>query len=289
MFIMFPERILFNHRGHREQRGELNVTDAFATRMGQRKNKNSASRLVRFLLFFCQSHLAGIIRANPRYPWSLPLQPRSARSGLKTENRTLNTFSAFSLIELLVVIAIIGLLMTAAVPALNSVLENGRLTQAATLVVNQFTLARQKASAENKNITLRLIRKDDAYSPYDRIQLVTLDSATNATPVSRLITLPMQTAIASDTALTSLMSLTESSANTNSARDPSIPELGTSYFYKQCTFRPRGSLDGSPLTITDKWFATVVLQRNASNTTAPANFATIQVDPINGGLQINRP
>ncbi len=196
--------------------------------------------------------------------------------------------SAFSLIELLVVIAIIGLLMSAAVPALNSVLENGRLTQAAGLLVNQFTLARQKASAENKNITLRFIRKDTS-SPYDRIQLVTLDSATNATPVTRLTTLPMQTAIASDTALTSLMSLTESSANTNSARDPSIPELGTSYLYKQCTFRPRGSLDGSPLTITDKWFATVVLQRNAATTTAPANFATIQVDPVNGGLQIYRP
>ena len=191
--------------------------------------------------------------------------------------------SAFSLIELLVVVAIIGLLMTAAVPALNSVLENGRLTQAATLVVNQFTLARQKASAENKNITLRFIRKDDK-SPFDRIQLVTLDSATNATPVSRLTTLPMQTAIASDIALTSLMSLTESTAN--SARDPSIPELGTSYLYRQCTFRPRGSLD---LSIQSNWFATVVLQRNASNTTAPANFATIQVDPVNGGLQIYRP
>jgi uncharacterized protein (TIGR02596 family) len=280
MFIMFPERILFNHRGHR---GELNVTDAFATRMGQRKNKNSASRLVRFLLFFCQSHLAGIIRANPRYPWLLPLQPRSARSGLKTENRTLNTFSAFSLIELLVVIAIVGLLMTAAVPALNSVLENGRLTQAAAMLVNQFTLARQRASAENKNITVRFIRKDTS-SPYDRIQLVTLDSANNATPVSRLTTLPMQTAIASDTALTSLMSLTESPAN--STKDPSIPELGTSYLYRQCTFRPRGSLD---LNIQGNWFATVVLLRNASNTTAPANFATIQVDPVNGGLQIYRP
>ena len=190
---------------------------------------------------------------------------------------------AFSLIELLVVIAIIGPLMTAAAPALNSVLENGRLTQAATLVVNQFTLARQKASAENKNITLRLIRKDTS-SPYDRIQLVTLDSANNATPVSRLTTLPMQTAIASDTALSSLMSLTESTAN--STKDPSIPELGTSYLYKQCTFRPRGSLD---LNIQSNWFATVVLQRNASKNTAPANFATIQVDPVNGGLQIYRP
>ena len=190
--------------------------------------------------------------------------------------------SAFSLIELLVVVAIIGLLMTAAVPALNSVLENGRLTQAATLVVNQFNLAKQRASAENKNITVRFIQKD-ASSPYDRIQLVTLDSANNATPVSRLTTLPMQTAIASDTALTSLMSL-ESTAS--SAKDPSLPELGTSYLYKQCTFRPRGSLD---LNIQSNWFATVVLQRNASNTTAPANFATIQIDPVNGGLQIYRP
>ena len=276
---MLLERFLFNHRGHREHRGELNVTDAFATRMGQRKNKNSASRLVRFLLFFCKSHLAGIIRANPRYPWLLPLQPRSARSGLKT-------FSAFSLIELLVVVAIIGLLMTAAVPALNSMLENGRLTQAAAVLVNQFTLARQRASAENKNITLRFIRKDTS-SPYDRIQLVTLDSANNATPVSRLTTLPMQTAIASSTALTSLMSLGES--NAISTKDPSLPELGTSYLYKQCTFRPRGSLDGSPLDIQDKWFATVVLQRNASNTTAPSNFATIQVDPVNGSLQVYRP
>jgi uncharacterized protein (TIGR02596 family) len=186
------------------------------------------------------------------------------------------------LIELLVVVAIIGLLMTAAVPVLNSVLENGRLTQAATLVVNQFNLARQRASAENKNITVRFIQKD-ASSPYDRIQLVTLDSANNATPVSRLTTLPMQTAIASDTALTSLMSL-ESTAS--SAKDPSLPELGTSYLYKQCTFRPRGSLD---LNIQSNWFATVVLQRNASNTTAPANFATIQIDPVNGGLQIYRP
>jgi uncharacterized protein (TIGR02596 family) len=190
------------------------------------------------------------------------------------------------LIELLVVVAIIGLLMTAAVPALNSVLENGRLSQAAALLVNQFTLARQKATAENKNITVRFIRKDTS-SPYDRIQLVTLDSANNATPVTRLTTLPTQTAIARSEALTSLMSLDESSAN--SARDPSLPELGTSYLYKQCTFRPRGSLDGSPLTITDNWFATVVLQRNASNTTAPANFATIQLDPVNGGLQIYRP
>ena len=35
--------------------------EAFAARMGQGKNKNSANKLDRFLIFFCQSQLAGII------------------------------------------------------------------------------------------------------------------------------------------------------------------------------------------------------------------------------------
>jgi uncharacterized protein (TIGR02596 family) len=189
------------------------------------------------------------------------------------------------LIELLVVVAIIGLLMTAAVPALNSVLENGRLTQAATLVVNQFTLARQKASAENKNITLRFIRAN-ASPAYDRVQLVTLDTAGNATAVGRVVTLSMATAIAKSTTLSSLIDPYKESP-ANPLTDPTLPELGSNYRYVQFSFRPRGSLD---LDVTQKWFATVLLLRDdQSGTTTPANFATIQIDPVNGGLQVYRP
>jgi hypothetical protein len=44
-------------------------TGAFAARMGQDKNKNSASVLARFLLLFCQSQTTGIIRTHPSHPW----------------------------------------------------------------------------------------------------------------------------------------------------------------------------------------------------------------------------
>jgi hypothetical protein len=44
-------------------------TGAFAARMGQDKNKNSASGLARFLVLFCQSQTTGIIRAHPSHPW----------------------------------------------------------------------------------------------------------------------------------------------------------------------------------------------------------------------------
>lgn len=181
------------------------------------------------------------------------------------------------------VVAIVSILMAAAVPALNSVLEGGRLTQATTLIVNQFTLAKQNATAENKNITLRVIRKDTS-SPYDRIQLVRLDSAGNATPMLRVATLPTQTAIASDPNLSSIMGIDESAAAPT--KDPSIPGLETSYRYVQFTFRPRVSLE---LNIEDNWFATVVFARHASDSSPPANFATIQIDPVNGGVQVYRP
>jgi hypothetical protein len=83
MIYHVNQKKLFNHRGHGEHGGDSVGTGAFAMRMGQ--GKNSASKLARFLLFFCQSQLAGIIRANQGYPWLLSLQPQhGAVAPLKT-------------------------------------------------------------------------------------------------------------------------------------------------------------------------------------------------------------
>ena len=270
MFIMFPERILFNHRGHEEHRGMFQAD----TQILQDFPRLSTN---------CTSSFS--TPCSPCAPWLVPVQPRSARDLLKTKNRKLNTFSAFSLIELLVVVAILGLLIGAAAPALNSVLEAGRMTQAVTALGGQFTTARLKAIAENRPVTVRFIRPNTS-SSYDRVQLVTLDTAGNATAVGRVVTLPMATAIAKSTTLSSLIDPSKESPAT-SLKDPTLPELGSNYRYVQFSFRPRGSLD---LGVTQQWFATVLLLRDdQSGTTTPANFATIQIDPVNGGLQVYRP
>lgn len=216
------------------------------------------------------------------FPFSAPPPPRCGPLLPLSCGKT----SAFSLLELLVVMTILVILMATAGPALNSVMDGGRVTQAATTTVNQLTLGRLKAIAENRTIGVRFIRTNSTAS-YDRIQLVSIDPAGRATGAEKVALLPDGAVIAKSANLSSLLNTGLSPERTAaSGTDPSIPNLGIAYRYIQFTFRPRGNTDRD---ITQKWFATVLLRRNDNSDTPPSNFVTIQVDPVNGGLQIYRP
>jgi hypothetical protein len=65
---------------------------AFAARMGQDKNKNSASGLARFLVLFCQSHTTGIIRAHPSHPWFTDKVQRSTLDSRRSSQIKLTIF-----------------------------------------------------------------------------------------------------------------------------------------------------------------------------------------------------
>ncbi len=207
---------------------------------------------------------------------------------LKTENRKLKTRFAFSLIELLAVVAVMVLLLSLAVPALNGVMEGGRVTQAATILAGQFSVGHLKAIGENRPITLRFIRGKEDKAPFDRIQLLATSNNT-LVAVDRVATLPVGTAIAQSATLSSLFDPTldpSLSEKTATGSDPSVPGLGTAYRYIQFSFRPRGSLD---LDITKKWFVTVVLLRADQAAGVPANYITLQLDPVNGGFVTYQP
>lgn len=198
----------------------------------------------------------------------------------------------FSLIELLVVIALVAILSALAIPAFNNILSGGNITQAATILAGQLTIARQKAVAENRPITVRFLRQGPT-APFQRIQLVALDADGNALPVARIVNLPESTALASSVTLSTLLGVSGQDMPTTGAavagKDPPLPGIGTDYEYAQFSFRPRGSTDLNPQ-FAGRWFATVMLLRDdPSGSSIPANFATIQIDPVTGGIVVFRP
>jgi hypothetical protein len=78
---MLPTSILLTTDSPDEHGYEETSTGAFAARMGGGKNKNSASRLARFLLFFCQSQLAGSNPSQSAKFVDIEVDPETRTSG----------------------------------------------------------------------------------------------------------------------------------------------------------------------------------------------------------------
>ena len=191
--------------------------------------------------------------------------------------------TAFSLLELLVVIAIIGVLSAVALPALNSVLQGGQLSQATTQIISTLSLAMQRATSENRAVTVRLIA-GTADGKFRFVQLLGREPGGTLLPLDRLIKLPDTAQMATAPALTSFFNRPVQTAG---AGDPSLPGLGVSYRFVEFQIRPDGRLG---LDVDKKWFITLFAEReDTARTPPPANFATVQIDPVNGGITFFRP
>lgn len=82
---------------------------------------------------------------------------------------------------------------------------------------------------------------------------------------------------------------------TPTAADPPLPGvgsgtgIGSQYQYVAFRFLPNGSTNLSP---SDSWYVTIHNVRDqatASSTTPPANFFTLQIDPVSGSMKGFRP
>ena len=191
---------------------------------------------------------------------------------------------AFSLIELLVVISIIGILSAAAIGGLSNVARSTNLTSAAQRLGDQFALARQTAVARNLPVEVRIYDLPD----YDLttgnlmrgIQLYLSDG----TPVSRPLLFPQRVIISTNTTASPMISFMDSvTTNFSSFGNRS---------YKSFTIRPNATLsvtNANSLTDTN-CFLTVHHANDAKpDGIKPANFATVQINPVTSKVTILRP
>ncbi len=182
----------------------------------------------------------------------------------------------FSLVELLVAIAIIGLLAALTVPALTSVMQSSDLTRGGQLVADQVNLGRQTASSQNAVIELRFI-KVPGRKGYAATQLWRADDSGQMSPSRRVVNLPQSVTIADNTLSPAIASLPTGSMTFN----------GSSTDYRALQIRPTGEI--TPIVDMKSLVLTIVPEVFAANTTLPANYFLVQINPVTGTPLVYRP
>lgn len=193
----------------------------------------------------------------------------------------------FTLIELLVVISIIVVLVALAAPALKNVVQPTQLSAAGQMLNDQFNLARQESLTRNRQVEIRFYKLPATGLPgteYRAVRLYLMDEyGKTAEALGKMVSLPPGIYIIDDSTHSCFSDLTASAA------PEVIPGLG-SFNYRYFRFQPNGSTN-LDATQSAKWFWTLRNQMDAvvASQGLPANFVTLQIDPVTGRTRFFRP
>lgn len=194
---------------------------------------------------------------------------------------------AFSLIEILAVVAIMATLAALSIPGISSTLNGMKITSATQTIVDEIQVARATALARNAPVEVWFI-KDTAHFQSVRTSIVNADNTT--TWISRARRLPEGIALASTENFSNVIGAQNTGTPPDSA--PAVKGVRMRIF-------PSGKLElvdvlpaaqsvgpNQPLYLTITAFAGFDPD---TGTTLPANFATVQINPVNARIITHRP
>lgn len=206
---------------------------------------------------------------------------------------------AFSLVETIVVMAIIAVLALLSVPAFETVMKGSRVTIAGRSVVDELSMAQQTALSRNLPVEFRLYKLPNELNPsgprvYRAFQ--TFLSGETLIPLSKVIYFPPGIAVMEDST-SSTSPKSPLFANPGALSEPvpkpgteglPLPNYGTDYDFVSFRFKSNGETDLNNVP-QGSFFTLVTLTDVKTSGTLPANFVTIQIDPLNGRVRTFRP
>lgn len=191
--------------------------------------------------------------------------------------------AGFSLTELLVVMAIMGFFVVVAMPSFHNIFAGSNLNRAGQLVSDQMALARQEAVTRNREVRVYFYKIRSGTTENWRAMQIwrveTTDTGTTTTAVSKLTFIPDGVIISPTTELSPLLG-----ADTTLTGTVNLPVYGNSS-YVGYRYRPDGSTDTS-VTVANDY---LTLQNATATGNPPANYYTIQINPLVGKVTVYRP
>lgn len=181
--------------------------------------------------------------------------------------------------------AILAILLAVTIPAMNSIFGGMNLNRAAGMVTDELNLARQTALAQNRNVEVRFYRLGAASGDTNkqfralRSYLVEDVDAADWKPITRLKRLPEPIIISASPTYSTLLDAMNSEFSGLTHSNEMVPGNGDTE-YVGFFFRPDGGTSLKPAS--GKWFMTLHPMKGADATTLPANYFTVQVDPLTG-------
>lgn len=212
---------------------------------------------------------------------------------------------------MLVVLAIIVLIISLATPAVTGVLKANDLTRGSEDLTNQLNLARQQALTRNRPIEVRFYQYADPASSessstpsswkYRALQTFVVSETGVVTPLDKIERFPATFILDSGATLSSIIGGAQAASSGGGPGNTvgpvlhptpqtyALPTIERDYNYISFRFYPDGSTSlGTPPS--GAWFLTAhQLQYGDSLGTPPRNFATLQIDPLNGNIREFRP
>jgi len=202
------------------------------------------------------------------------------------------TSRALSLVEILVVLVIVVILAALTLPAINSMGRSSALNGTVQSVTGVLDLARQTAMSQNRPVEVRFYKLPDAAqspsappSVYRAMQtfLVDFESTNVASKMTRFSTPVIMSDTLDASSLLDDTNLPEQAAPAGF----DLPEYGSNYRYRSFRFKPDGGMD---LPLDGKWFFTLYAQNDTIVSNGlPANFATVEIQPLTGRTKVMRP
>jgi len=196
--------------------------------------------------------------------------------------------TAFTLVEMLVVVGIIGLLLALGTPYMVGALQANRLTTAGEEMMFKISSAQQIAMSENRSVELRLYSYSHEGGP-EQIHSYQLFLQGKEGQESKAI--ESATDLTTKGVAIAAGSLSPLSAASNFGSGWPKTATGEPWTSKNAKFvavmfNPDGSTNiNAPLRTS---YLTMVSDGDTENT-SPANFYTVQIDPITGRAKSYRP